>query len=296
MGNITIYFVEYTLTLSYLLKLYIFALFCQTYYVIVIGGVMSSKVEITGVDTTQLPKLSASEQYDLMVRLKDGDKDARDKFAICNMRLVLSVVQRFRNRITNADDVFQVGCVGLMKAIDNFDINLNVRFSTYAVPMILGEIRRYLRDNNSIKVARSIRDTAYKVLQAREELSKTLVREPDCTDIADYLGIPMRDVAVAMEAISDPISLGESIYDDGEDTIALIDQLSDDKTSEDKWLDKINLKSCMSKLDTKQKEILLLRYYHGRTQVEVSSDIGISQAQVSRLEKTAIETIRNNFG
>ncbi len=221
--------------------------------------------------------------------------DAREKFAICNMRLVLSVVQRFRSRITSADDVFQVGCVGLMKAIDNFDVSQNVKFSTYAVPMILGEIRRYLRDNNSIRVSRSMRDTAYKVLKAREELCKTLVREPDSSDIAEYLDIPIRDVAVALEAISDPISLCESVYDDGEDTIALMDQLSDDANSEEKWLENISLKESLRTLDARQKEILLLRYYHGRTQVEVSNDIGISQAQVSRLEKTAIDSIKKNF-
>lgn len=256
---------------------------------------MSSKVEITGVDTAQLPKLSASEQLELMKKLKEGDIEAREKFAMCNMRLVLSVVQRFRNRITNADDVFQVGCVGLMKAIDNFDISLNVKFSTYAVPMILGEIRRYLRDNNSIRVSRSIRDTAYKVLKAREELSKTLVRDPNSTDIAQYLDIPIREVAVAMEAISDPVSLCESVYDDGEDSIYLMDQLSDENSSDEKWLENISLKDSLNRLDERQREILLLRYYHGRTQVEVSNDIGISQAQVSRLEKTAIDSIRNTF-
>lgn len=256
---------------------------------------MSAKVEITGVDTTHLPKLSGAEQLELMRRLKAGDSQAREDFAICNMRLVLSVVQRFRNRITNADDVFQVGCVGLMKAIDNFDMNQNVKFSTYAVPMILGEIRRFLRDNNSIRVSRSIRDTAYKVLKAREELAKDSVEEPTSTEIAKYLDIPIRDVAVAMEAISDPISLCESVYDDGEDIIQLMDQLSDENSGEEKWLENISLKDSMSKLDSRQKEILLLRYYHGRTQVEVSSDIGISQAQVSRLEKTAIAIIRDNF-
>ncbi len=257
---------------------------------------MSNKVEITGVDTTTLPQLSATEQMELMMRAKNGDKEARDQFAICNMRLVLSVVQRFRNRITNPDDVFQVGCVGLMKAIDNFDVNLNVKFSTYAVPMILGEIRRYLRDNNSIRVSRSIRDMAYKVLRAREALSKELVREPSSQDIATYLDVPIKDVAVAMEAISDPISLCESVYDDGEDTIELIDQLSDDNNSDSKWLENIALKDSLSRLNEREKEILLLRYYHGRTQVEVSNDIGISQAQVSRLEKTAIDNIRKYLG
>jgi RNA polymerase sporulation-specific sigma factor len=182
-----------------------------------------------------------------------------------------------------------------MKAIDNFDMDQNVKFSTYAVPMILGEIRRYLRDNNSIRVSRSIRDTAYQVLKAREELAKDSVDEPTSTEIAQYLDIPIRTVAVAMEAISDPISLSESVYDDGEDTIQLMDQLSDENAGEEKWLENISLKDSMSKLDSRQKEILLLRYYHGRTQVEVSNDIGISQAQVSRLEKTAIAIIRDNF-
>ncbi|MBE5735036.1 MAG: RNA polymerase sporulation sigma factor SigG [Clostridiales bacterium] len=256
---------------------------------------MKSTVEITGVDTSYLPKLSASEQLVLMERLKAGDAEARDQFAICNMRLVLSVVQRFRSRITSADDVFQVGCVGLMKAIDNFDMSQNVKFSTYAVPMILGEIRRYLRDNNSIRVSRSMRDTAYKVLKAREELSRNMVNEPSSADIAQYLDLPIRDVAVAMEAISDPISLCEAVYDDGEDTIALMDQLSDDSSSEEKWLENMTLRESLRHLDPRQKEILMLRYYHGRTQVEVSEDIGISQAQVSRLEKTAIDAIKKNF-
>ncbi len=256
---------------------------------------MKSCVEITGINTSNLPKLSGAEQLELMNRIKQGDDLAREQFAVCNMRLVLSVIQRFRNRISNPDDVFQVGCIGLMKAIDNFDVNLNVRFSTYAVPMILGEIRRYLRDNSGIRVSRSIRDTAYKILKAKEDLSKNSVNEPSAGEISQYLDIPISDVAVAMEAISDTVSLSESVYDDGEDSIFLMDQLSDDNNSEEKWLENINLRDSLSKLDPRQKEILLLRYYKGRTQMEVSEDIGISQAQVSRLEKNAIEAIKKNF-
>jgi len=256
---------------------------------------LANKVCICGIDTSSLPKSTNKELVRVMEEIKAGTEGAREEFIMLNMRLVLSIVQRFSVKEYNSDDVFQVGIIGLMKAIDNFDTTLNVKFSTYAVPMILGEIRRHLRDNNSIRVSRSIRDTAYKVLKAREELSKTLVRDPNSQDIAEYLDIPIRAVAVAMEAISDPVSLCESVYDDGEDSIYLMDQLSDDNSSDEKWLENISLKDSLDRLDPRQREILLLRYYHGRTQVEVSNDIGISQAQVSRLEKTAIDSIRNTF-
>lgn len=256
---------------------------------------MKNKVEITGINTSNLPKLSGQEQAELMLRLKNGDKVAREQFAVCNMRLVLSVVQRFRGRNENYDDIFQVGCVGLMKAIDNFDINLNVKFSTYAVPMIIGEIKRFLRDNNSIRVSRSLRDTAYKALKAKEALMANSDNEPTVDEIAEYLDIPLKEVAVALEAISDPVSLCDPVYNDGDDTIFLMDQVSDNKISEDLWVENLNLKEALSKLTGREKEIVNLRYFVGRTQMEVSAEIGISQAQVSRLEKNAIEQIKKSI-
>lgn len=256
---------------------------------------MSSKVVITGVDTNALPKLSSKDQMELMMKIKQGDRQARDDFAVCNMRLVLSVLQRFRGRCNSTDDLFQVGCVGLMKAIDNFDINQNVKFSTYAVPMIIGEIKRFLRDNNSVRVSRSLRDTAYKVLKAREELIKNNSEEPQVDMIAEYLEIPVSEVAIALEAISEPMSLCDPVYNDGDDTIYLMDQVSDSKDSEDKWVESLNLKDALSKLNDREKEIVKLRYYIGKTQMEVSEEIGISQAQVSRLEKNAIKEIKKAF-
>lgn len=258
-------------------------------------GVSMSKVVITGIDTNSLPKLSGKEQAELMIKLKNGDDEAREKFAICNMRLVLSVLQRFRGRCSSTDDLFQVGCIGLMKAIDNFDINQNVRFSTYAVPMIIGEIKRYLRDNNSVRVSRSLRDTAYKVLKAREELIRQNGEEPNVDLVAGFLDIPVSEVAIALEAISEPMSLGDPVYNDGDDTIYLMDQVSNSQDSEDKWIENINLKDALSKLNEREKEIVMLRYYVGKTQMEVSEEIGISQAQVSRLEKNAIKEIKKAF-
>ncbi|MBQ2864654.1 MAG: RNA polymerase sporulation sigma factor SigG [Clostridia bacterium] len=256
---------------------------------------MGNKVEITGVNTATLPKLTGKQMAELMIKIKEGDKLARDQFAYANMRLVLSVVQRFNAPKDNADDIFQVGCVGLMKAIDNFDISLNVKFSTYAVPMIIGEIKRFLRDNNSIRVSRSLRDIAYKALKAREELSKDRVEEPRLEEIAEKIEVDLKDVAIALDAISAPVSLGDPVYNDGDDTIYLMDQVSDSKNSEEIWLENINLKDALSKLNPREKEIVLLRYYIGKTQMEVSEEVGISQAQVSRLEKTAIEQIRKSF-
>ena len=256
---------------------------------------MSSKVVITGIDTNSLPKLTGKEQMQLMIKIKEGDMLAREEFAICNMRLVLSVLQRFRGRCESTDDLFQVGCVGLMKAIDNFDISQNVKFSTYAVPMIIGEIKRFLRDNNSVRVSRSLRDTAYKVLKAREELIKVNSEEPQVDMIAEYLEIPVSEVAIALEAISEPMSLCDPVYNDGEDTIYLMDQVSDSKDSEDKWIENLNLKDALSKLNDREKEIVKLRYYIGKTQVEISNEIGISQAQVSRLEKTALAAIKKSL-
>lgn len=255
---------------------------------------MSSKVEITGINTASLPKLSGKQQLELMEKLKAGDKQARDDFAVCNMRLVLSVVQRFRGRKENVDDIFQVGCVGLMKAIDNFDMNLGVKFSTYAVPMIIGEIKRFLRDTNSIRVSRSLRDIAYKTLKAREELIRCTSDEPSIEDIAKHIDLPIKEVAIAMEAISDPVSLSDPVYNDGDDTIYLMDQVGDERVSEEKWVENLNLKEALKKLDEREKEIVNLRYFVGKTQMEVSEEIGISQAQVSRLEKNAINEIRKN--
>ena len=258
-------------------------------------GFMSSKVEITGISTANLPKLSGQEQAELMIKLKAGDKVAREKFAICNMRLVLSVVQRFKGRKENIDDIFQVGCVGLMKAIDNFDTNLNVKFSTYAVPMVIGEIKRFLRDTNSIRVSRSLRDIAYKTLKAREQLMQETTDEPTVEDISNLLEIPVKEVALAMEAISDPISLGDPVYNDGDDTIYLSDQVSDDRVSEEIWVENLNLSEALKALNDREKEIVNLRYFVGKTQMEVSEEIGISQAQVSRLEKNAIDEMKRHF-
>ena len=256
---------------------------------------MGSKVVIAGIDTNALPKLSGKEQAELMVKIKDGDDDAREKFAVCNMRLVLSVLQKFRSRCSSSDDLFQVGCVGLMKAIDNFDVSQNVKFSTYAVPMIIGEIKRFLRDNNSVRVSRSLRDTAYKVLKAREQLITDNSEEPSIDMIAEHLQVPVSEVAIALEAISEPMSLCDPVYNDGDDTIYLMDQVSDAKDCEDKWVENLNLKDALNKLNPREREIVMLRYYIGKTQMEVSEEIGISQAQVSRLEKNAIKEIKKAF-
>lgn len=256
---------------------------------------MSNKVEITGISTSNLPKLSGAEQAKLMEDIKKGDNLARDKFAIANMRLVLSVVQRFRSRCENIDDVFQVGCVGLMKAIDNFDMTLNVKFSTYAVPMIIGEIKRFLRDNNSIRVSRSLRDIAYKTLKAKEELMKSLDYEPSVDEIANYLDLPINEVAIALEAISDTLSFSDPVYNDGDDTIYLMDQVSNSVDSEENWIEKLNLKDAVKNLSNREKQIVMMRYYVGKTQMEVSNEIGISQAQVSRLEKNAIKQLKKSF-
>lgn len=256
---------------------------------------MSNKVEITGVNTALLPKLTSVEQVELMKKIKSGNKFARDEFAIANMRLVLSCVQRFQNRKENYDDIFQVGCVGLMKAIDNFDTTLNVKFSTYAVPMILGEIKRFLRDNSSIRVSRSLRDIAYKTLKAKEELLKLTNNEPSVDELSKYLEIPAKNITIALEAISDPISLCDPVYNDGDDTIYLMDQLSSKTDIEDNWIENLNLKDALIKLSTREKQIVMLRYYIGKTQMEVSNEIGISQAQVSRLEKNAINQIKKSL-
>ncbi len=255
---------------------------------------MAAKVVVCGVDTSKLPKLKSEEMEKLMKRVKTGDALARDEFVVANLRLVLSVVQRFYGRKDKSDDMFQVGCVGLMKAIDNFDVNLNVKFSTYAVPMIVGEIKRYLRDNNAIRVSRSLRDIAYKALQAREKFTKQYGKEPSVDEIASIIETPVKDVSFALDAISDTISLNEPVYEDG-DAVRVMDQIADTKHDDDSLNEILSLKNALGKLDKREREILLLRYFIGKTQIEVSDAIGISQAQVSRLEKNAIQEIRENI-
>ncbi|MBO7527466.1 MAG: RNA polymerase sporulation sigma factor SigG [Clostridia bacterium] len=255
---------------------------------------MANKVFVCGMDTNTLPKLKHDEMEKLMQRIKTGDNLARDEFIIANLRLVLSVVQRFGGKKDKSDDMFQVGCVGLMKAIDNFDISLNVKFSTYAVPMIVGEIKRYLRDNNSIRVSRSLRDIAYKALGAREMLSKQNGKEPSVEEVANELGLPAKSVSFALDAISDTVSLSDPVYDDSLDGTCVLDQIADLKNDDDALNEKLSLKSALNKLNKREREILLLRYFIGKTQIEVSDMVGISQAQVSRLEKNAIKDMREN--
>ena len=259
------------------------------------GLFMLGKVEICGVNTAKLPTLTAAETDALLRQAKEGDKAAREKLVEGNLRLVLSVLQRFAGRGENADDLFQVGCVGLLKAIDNFDVSQNVRFSTYGVPMIIGEIRRYLRDNSALRVSRSMRDTAYRVLQAREKLQREQQREPTVEQIARELDIPREEVVFAMDAVCDPVSLFEPIYSDSGDAVCVMDQVRDSKNTDEDWLEQIALKEAMSRLSARERLILALRYSDGKTQMEVSSEIGISQAQVSRLEKNAIKSIKKNM-
>ena len=256
---------------------------------------MQGKVEIAGVNTSKLKVLKNEETMELLRRTKAGDQEARRELIEGNLRLVLSVIQRFAGRGENADDLFQVGCVGLIKAIDNFDINQPVRFSTYGVPMIIGEIRRYLRDNSAIRVSRSMRDTAYKVLQVRDKYVAENQREPTVEQIAQELGIPREEVVFAMDAIVDPVSLYEPVYDHGGDAITVMDQVRDTKNTDEAWTDRIALKDAMKRLDERERRILSLRFYEGKTQMEVSAEVGISQAQVSRLEKGAINTIKKNL-
>lgn len=253
-----------------------------------------NKVEICGVNTAKLPILTGAEKNALFLRIKKGDKTAREEFIRGNLRLVLSVIQRFNNRGENVDDLFQVGCIGLIKAIDNFDLTQNVKFSTYAVPMIIGEIRRYLRDNNSIRVSRSLRDIAYKALQAKERLTNENQKEPTIDEIAKALELPKEEVVQALDAISEPVSLYEPVYNDGGDAIYVMDQLSDDKNIDDNWAETISLNEAMKKLGQRERKILALRFFEGKTQMEVSKEIGISQAQVSRLEKSALEHMKKN--
>lgn len=252
------------------------------------------KVEICGVDTSTLPVISAERMRELFPLVHSGDKAARDEFIKGNLRLVLSVIQRFSGRGENADDLFQVGCIGLMKALDNFDTSQNVRFSTYAVPMIIGEIRRYLRDNNVIRVSRSMRDTAYKALQARDRLQSRWSREPTVTEIAEEMHVPREDVVFALEAIQDPVSLFEPVYNDGGDALYIMDQVKDETCRDENWLEDIAIRDALQRLTEREKKILKLRFFEGRTQMEVAGEIGISQAQVSRLEKNALLHMRKH--
>ncbi len=253
-----------------------------------------NKVEIAGVNTSDLKVLKESEKTELLKRIKDGDMNARDDLIRGNLRLVLSVIQRFMGRGERADDLFQVGCIGLIKAIDNFDISQNVRFSTYAVPMIMGELRRYLRDNAPVRVSRSMRDLAYRAMQSRERLTAEKGCEPKIEDIANDIGVSRQEVVVALEAISEPISLYEPVFSETGDTIYVLDQLGDNNDDMN-WLNEISLKEAIAGLGKREKRILDLRFFRGKTQVEVAKEIGISQAQVSRLEKGALNKIKNHI-
>lgn len=253
---------------------------------------MNNKVEICGVNTSTLPILTKDEKDELFKKIKEGDKDARDRFIQGNLRLVLSVIQRFANRGENLDDLFQVGCIGLIKSIDNFDTSVGVQFSTYAVPMIIGEVRRFLRDEGPIRVSRSLKDIAYKALRAKERYINTHSKEPTITELSKELDIPREDIVMALDAIAEPVSLFEPIYHDGGEAIYVMDQIKDTKNTDASWLESIALKEAMRHLTPREKHILNLRFFNGRTQMEVAEDIGISQAQVSRVEKSALKRLR----
>nr|WP_296156672.1 RNA polymerase sporulation sigma factor SigG [uncultured Blautia sp.] len=252
-----------------------------------------NKVEICGVNTSKLPVLKPEEKEDLLRRTKEGDMHARELYIKGNLRLVLSVIKRFQNSSENADDLFQIGCIGLMKAIDNFDTTLNVKFSTYAVPMIVGEIRRYLRDNNSIRVSRSLRDIAYKAIYAKDNYVKQNLREPTVTEIASEIGVEKEMIVYALDAIQSPVSLFEPVYAEGGDTLYVMDQISDKKNREEHWIENISLREAMDRLGARERNIIEMRFYEGKTQMEVADEIGISQAQVSRLEKNALKYMKN---
>ena len=255
---------------------------------------MYNKVDICGVNTAKLKVLTEKEKTELLRRVREGDKQAREELINGNLRLVLSVIQRFTNRGENLDDLFQVGCIGLIKAIDHFDMNQGVRFSTYGVPMIIGEIRRYLRDNNSIRVSRSLRDTAYKAMQVKEKMTAKNNKEPTIEEIAEELDLPREDVVLALESIVEPVSLYEPVFSDGGDTIYVMDQVGDNN-DDNNWLDEIALKEAISDLSDREKRILSMRFFQAKTQMEVASEIGISQAQVSRLEKGALGKIKRDI-
>ena len=259
------------------------------------GRAVQGKVEICGVNTSKLKVLKNEETMELLRRTKQGDMEAREQLISGNLRLVLSVIQKFAGRGENADDLFQVGCIGLIKAIDNFNTDLDVRFSTYGVPMIVGEIRRYLRDNSALRVSRSMRDTAYKVLQAKEKFLAQHQREPTMDEIAQALDLRREDVVMALDAVLDPVSLNEPVYDNSGDAICVMDQVKDAKNTDESWLERIALKEAMDRLTDRERRILALRFFQGKTQMEVSAEVGISQAQVSRLEKNAINQIRKDL-
>ena len=256
---------------------------------------MLGKVEICGVNTSRLRVLKSEETMELLRRCKQGDMAAREELIAGNLRLVLSVIQRFSTRGENADDLFQVGCIGLIKAIDNFNVDLDVKFSTYGVPMIVGEIRRYLRDNSTIRVSRSLRDTAYRILKAKEEYLSQQQKEPTVEELAEKLGIAREEVVFALDAISDPISLYEPVYADGGDALCVMDQVRDTRNTDENWLEHLALQDAVDRLSERERRILALRFYEGKTQMEVSAEVGISQAQVSRLEKGALQQIRKNL-
>ena len=252
-----------------------------------------NKVDICGVNTSKLPVLKAEEKEELFKKIREGDKQAREIYIKGNLRLVLSVIKRFQNSSENADDLFQIGCIGLIKAIDNFDTTLNVKFSTYAVPMIIGEIRRYLRDNNAIRVSRSLRDIAYKAIYAKEHYMKENLKEPTIQEIASEIGIEKEMIVYAMDAIQNPISLFEPVYTEGGDTLYVMDQISDKKNKEEHWVENLSLQEALNRLGNRERNIIELRFYEGKTQMEVADEIGISQAQVSRLEKNALKSMKN---
>lgn len=251
-----------------------------------------NKVEICGVNTAKLPILKEEEKEALLVQMKEGNQEAREAYIKGNLRLVLSVIKRFASSNENADDLFQIGCVGLMKAVDNFDPDREVKFSTYAVPMIIGEIRRYLRDNNSIRVSRSLRDTAYKAIYAKEGYVKKFMKEPTVQEIAEEIGIAKEDIVFALDAIQTPVSLYEPVYSDGGDTLYVMDQVSDKKNREENWIEELSLEAAMERLNERERYIIRLRFFEGKTQMEVADQIEISQAQVSRLEKNALKVMR----
>ncbi len=253
---------------------------------------MSARISICGIDTSALPKLSHEEMMTLLEKARGGDKSAREQFILANLRLVLSVIQRFYGKKGSADDLFQVGTIGLMKAMDNFDMSLSLKFSTYAVPMIIGEIRRYMRDCSPVRVSRSLRDTAYKVISARQSMESDSGKEVSLCEVAAAIGIPESLAKEAMDAISDPVSLFEPVYHDGNETVLIMEQIGDKKNYDEKWLNNTAISEAIKKLDEREREILLMRFYQGKTQVEVSEEIGISQAQVSRLEKNAKKTLK----
>ncbi len=252
-----------------------------------------NKVEICGVNTSKLPVLTNEEKEELFRRIKQGDREARELYIKGNLRLVLSVIKRFSASNENADDLFQIGCIGLMKAIDNFNTEMDVKFSTYAVPMIIGEIRRYLRDNNAIRVSRSLRDTAYKALYTREAYMKKHLKEPTINEIAEEIGISKEDIVFAMDAIQSPLSLYDPVYSEGGDTLYVMDQISDKKNKEENWVESLALQEAMMRLSDRERKIINMRFFEGKTQMEVAEEICISQAQVSRLEKSALKSMRN---